>query len=67
MVGICFHTLMLPSFESFCFSAGGVVLATKDKRIVCTNTLDARLDIVFNQRLPEIRELVFGAHTRVGA
>ncbi|XP_024394403.1 V-type proton ATPase subunit E isoform X2 [Physcomitrium patens] len=33
---------------------GGVVLATKDGRIVLENTLDARLEVVFKQQLPEI-------------
>ncbi|KAH9311359.1 hypothetical protein KI387_026394, partial [Taxus chinensis] len=33
--------------------AGGVILASKDGRIVCENTLDARLDVVFRHKLPE--------------
>ena len=33
---------------------GGVVLASKDGRIVCENTLDARLGVVFKQNLPEV-------------
>ncbi len=37
-----------------CDSAGGVVLATKDGRIVLENTLDARLEVVFKQQLPEV-------------
>lgn len=40
--------------------AGGIVLASKDGKIVCENTLDARLDVVFRQKLPEIRKLLFG-------
>lgn len=39
--------------------AGGVVLASKDGKIVCENTLDARLNVVFGQKLPEIRKLLF--------
>eukprot|EP00270_Netrium_digitus_P006181 TRINITY_DN1847_c0_g1_i1.p1 TRINITY_DN1847_c0_g1~~TRINITY_DN1847_c0_g1_i1.p1 ORF type:complete len:248 (+),score=69.05 TRINITY_DN1847_c0_g1_i1:67-744(+) len=39
--------------------AGGVVLATKDGKIVCCNTLDARLEIAFKQNLPAIRESMF--------
>lgn len=35
-------------------STGGVVLATKDGRIVLENTLDARLEVVFKQQLPEV-------------
>jgi V-type H+-transporting ATPase subunit E len=41
--------------------AGGVVLATKDGRIVLENTLDARLEVVFKQQLPEIRKRLFPA------
>ncbi|KAF3792794.1 V-type proton ATPase subunit E [Nymphaea thermarum] len=39
--------------------AGGVVLASRDGKIVCENTLDARLDVVFRQKLPEIRRQLF--------
>lgn len=35
-------------------SSGGVVLASDDGKIVCENTLDARLDVVFRQKLPEV-------------
>ncbi|XAR55109.1 hypothetical protein NMG60_11030507 [Bertholletia excelsa] len=40
--------------------AGGVVLASRDGKIVCENTLDARLDVVFRKKLPEIRKRLFG-------
>ncbi|KAL8102087.1 hypothetical protein AgCh_026828 [Apium graveolens] len=33
--------------------SGGVVMASLDGKIVCENTLDARLDIVFKQKLPQ--------------
>ncbi|KAE8098987.1 hypothetical protein FH972_017006 [Carpinus fangiana] len=46
------------SHELFC--SGGVVLATQDGKIVCENTLDARLDVVFRQKLPEIRKSLLG-------
>ena len=36
-------------------SSGGVVLASQDGKIVFENTLDARLDVVFRQKLPEVR------------
>jgi len=36
-------------------STGGVVLATRDGRIVLENTLDARLEVVFKQQLPEVQ------------
>jgi hypothetical protein len=36
------------------------VLASRDGKIVCENTLDARLDVVFRKKLPEV--LHFGLH-----
>ncbi|XP_022935239.1 V-type proton ATPase subunit E-like [Cucurbita moschata] len=41
------------------FCSGGVVLASRDGKIVCENTLDARLDVVFRKKLPEIRKSLF--------
>ncbi|XP_054812768.1 V-type proton ATPase subunit E-like isoform X1 [Prosopis cineraria] len=35
------------------FCSGGVVLASRDGKIVCENTLNARLDVVFRKKLPE--------------
>lgn len=40
--------------------AGGVVLVARNGRIVCKNTLDARLDIAFYQLTPQIRTMLFG-------
>ncbi|EXC02959.1 V-type proton ATPase subunit E [Morus notabilis] len=42
------------------FCSGGVVLASQDGKIVCENSLDARLDVVFRKKLPEIRKRLFG-------
>ncbi|CAK8579296.1 unnamed protein product [Lathyrus sativus] len=42
------------------YCSGGVVLASRDGKIVCENTLDARLDVVFRKKLPEIRKQLFG-------
>lgn len=42
------------------FCSGGVVLASRDGKIVFENTLDARLDVVFRKKLPEIRKWLFG-------
>ncbi|KAL6575733.1 hypothetical protein OROHE_000714 [Orobanche hederae] len=42
------------------FCSGGVVLASRDGKIVFENTLDARLDVVFRKKLPEIRKSLFG-------
>lgn len=36
------------------FSSGGVVLASHDGKIVFENTLDARLDVVFRNKLPHV-------------
>ncbi|XP_057450032.1 V-type proton ATPase subunit E-like [Lotus japonicus] len=59
------HNIYLPSapshyesHEPYC--SGGVVLASRDGKIVCENTLDARLDVVFRKKLPEIRKQLFG-------
>lgn len=41
-------------FRVFGSSSGGVVVASEDGKIVCENTLDARLDAVFKQKLPEV-------------
>ncbi|XP_073064791.1 V-type proton ATPase subunit E-like [Primulina eburnea] len=42
------------------FCSGGVVLASRDGKIVFENTLDARLEVVFRKKLPEIRKSLFG-------
>ncbi|KAK1281529.1 V-type proton ATPase subunit E [Acorus calamus] len=42
------------------YCSGGVVLASRDGKIVCENTLDARLDVVFRKKLPEIRKWLVG-------
>ena len=42
--------------------AGGVELYGMGGKIKVTNTMEARLSIVFNQILPEIREKLFGAN-----
>ncbi|KAL8504953.1 hypothetical protein ACS0TY_016233 [Phlomoides rotata] len=40
--------------------SGGVVLASRDGKIVYENTLDARLDVIFRKKLPEIRKHLCG-------
>ncbi|WVZ69417.1 hypothetical protein U9M48_018205 [Paspalum notatum var. saurae] len=42
------------------FCSGGIVLASRDGKIVFESTLDARLEVVFRKKLPEIRKLLFG-------
>ena len=39
--------------------AGGVILSAKEGRIVCSNTLDARLQLAFEGCLPQIRKTLF--------
>lgn len=46
-------------FPVFYFSSGGVVLASRDGKIVFENSLDARLDVVFRKKLPEVCRLIF--------
>lgn len=40
-------------------SCGGVILTSLDKRIVCNNTLQFRLELCFEELLPQIRGLLF--------
>ena len=42
-------------------SCGGIVVTSGDGRIVCSNTLDERLKISYQQNLPVVREQLFGA------
>jgi hypothetical protein len=38
---------------------GGIILHAKRGRIVCSNTLDERLQLVYAEAIPEIRENLF--------
>ncbi len=38
---------------------GGVILTSLDRRIVCSNTLQSRLDLCFEELLPQIRGILF--------
>lgn len=40
-------------------SGGGVWLKSKDGKISCTNTLEDRLNLCYEELLPEIRQLLF--------
>lgn len=40
-------------------SSGGVVLASIDGKIVFENTLDARLDVAFRKKLPDVSNRKF--------
>jgi len=41
--------------------SGGIMLSTFEGRIVCNNTLEQRLSLLYEQQLPMIRNLMFGA------
>eukprot|EP01115_Flamella_aegyptia_P001532 TRINITY_DN1251_c0_g1_i2.p1 TRINITY_DN1251_c0_g1~~TRINITY_DN1251_c0_g1_i2.p1 ORF type:complete len:233 (+),score=100.77 TRINITY_DN1251_c0_g1_i2:107-805(+) len=45
------------------FCSGGVILSSNGGRIICSNTLDARLNMAYEQQLPQIRETLFGKST----
>jgi vacuolar-type H+-ATPase subunit E/Vma4 len=38
---------------------GGIQLRANNDRIVCNNTLDERLELCYQQALPEIRGILF--------
>jgi V-type H+-transporting ATPase subunit E len=38
---------------------GGILLHTRKGRIVCSNTLDERLQLVYQESVPELRKLLF--------
>lgn len=45
--------------ESCC---GGVLLSGRGGKILCNQTLDARLTIAYNKQLPQVRETLFGVN-----
>eukprot|EP01111_Echinosteliopsis_oligospora_P006320 TRINITY_DN203_c0_g1_i1.p1 TRINITY_DN203_c0_g1~~TRINITY_DN203_c0_g1_i1.p1 ORF type:complete len:233 (+),score=100.21 TRINITY_DN203_c0_g1_i1:128-826(+) len=49
-----------PSGGKGAFCSGGVILVAQEGKIICRNTLDARLGLAYEQRLPEIRTQLFG-------
>ena len=51
----------LPRMVVLGCSCGGIVVTSGDGRIVCSNTLDERLKISYQQNLPVVREQLFGA------
>jgi len=46
----------------YIFSAGGVELYAQRGRIKVNNTLEARLEMVAEQKLPQIRNALFGVN-----
>ncbi len=53
------------AFPEALYCLGGVVLSSMDTKITCDNTLDARIGIVFSQKLPEIKQGLFGKSAAV--
>jgi len=43
---------------------GGILLSAKEGQLLCRNTLDHRLDIVFDQLKPTIRGLLWGVREK---
>jgi V-type H+-transporting ATPase subunit E len=43
-------------------SVGGVEVFSSNQRIKVSNTLESRLDLLAQQKLPEIRRALFGAN-----
>lgn len=62
LISCLMHVKFVPHsahcYTSQC-SSGGVVLASRDGKIVCENTLDARLQVVFRKKLPEVSNTLF--------
>jgi vacuolar-type H+-ATPase subunit E/Vma4 len=44
-------------------SMGGIQLRAQKERIVCNNTLDERLELCYQEALPEIRSILFPKKT----
>ena len=43
------------------FSAGGVRLTACNGRLVCDNTLDTRLKLIYEEQMPLVRGMLFPA------
>jgi V-type H+-transporting ATPase subunit E len=43
---------------------GGVVMHSRKGRIVCSNTIDERMSLCYQEGIPEIRRLLFPSFTR---
>jgi hypothetical protein len=44
---------------------GGIMLHARKGRIVCTNTIDERLQLVYQEAIPEIRSLLFPCFKKI--
>ena len=59
-----YKTKLIVSHDEFLLAedggeCGGVMLLTGNRKIVCSNTLMARLDLCFEELLPQIRAQLF--------
>jgi len=43
---------------------GGIILSARNGTIVCKNTLDSRLDLCFDNLIPQIRGILFGVREK---
>jgi len=43
---------------------GGIVLSARNGSIVCRNTLDSRLDLCFDNLIPQVRGILFGVRDK---
>jgi len=41
------------------YCSGGIVLSAREGKILCNNTLDQRLNLAFDAKIPEIRRVLF--------
>jgi len=46
------------------FCCGGIVLSARNGTIVCKNTLDSRLDLCFENLIPQVRGMLFGVRDK---
>jgi len=63
------HGKYLPEFNKDSDQAtdscmGGILMHARRGRIVCSNTLDERLQLVYGEAIPEIREKLFPCFTK---
>ncbi len=57
---IYFKLIFVPFYIYLFVSSGGIEAYTTDHKIKVINTLEARLNMLFDQMIPEIREKLFG-------
>ena len=60
-------SIALDSGSPLTDAMGGVIVSTADGKIMCDNTLDARLSILAKQALPELRKVLFSGQDAAGS